>query len=169
MDIGGSIASADSSDSSFVNNSIGLIGDVSNAYSDNVSFNRGSISAYSAEELVIQQRGRRTPLKRAHNDLHQIQQKPIRHHKINSRVAKDLFRRLRQSSMQSPDTKYCHSQNNHSSDTNQEDILNNSNLINSSTSSTETSSCKRKSLLRTPVKRRLRFRRTTRKANLFQR
>lgn len=165
MENGGSNASVDSNDSGIVNISSSQIGDLSNAYSDNVSLNhRGSISVYSPEEQVIRQRGRRSPLKKALNDLHQIQQRPICH-KINNKTTKDLFRRLRQSSMQSPDTKQFQIENYSMRD----DSIDDSSLINSSTSSTEVSSCRRKSLLRTPVKRRLRFRRTTRRASLFQR
>lgn len=39
--------------------------------SDNISFNSSSISTYSAEEEIIQQRGRRSPKKKSLDDDHQ--------------------------------------------------------------------------------------------------
>lgn len=173
MEVGGINASADSNDNSFINITIinNQTGHESDVHSDNVSFsNRSSISVYSAEEQIIQQRGRRSALKNTLDDLHQIQQRPICKIKTRANNNRDLFRKLRQSSMQSPETiaiKYCQSQN--SFDLDKQHDLNDPFPLNSSSSSIETSICKRKSLLRTPVKRRLRFRQTPRRTSLFQR
>jgi len=133
-----------------------------NAYSDNISFNSSSISVYSAEEQIIQQRGRRSPRKISFNDHYQS----LQHHQPQqSQNNNDLFLSLKQTSMQSPDAKtiYYHSQNS----TNSLEDIDNGNASSrlSSTSSSNEYSCRKgrrnlnKSLLRTPVKRRLKLRR----------
>lgn len=107
-----------------------------NVQSDNSFNNRSSISVYSAEEQIIQQRGRRSPKKKSFNDLQQqfeqLQQHLQNHQKQHFVTSRDLFLKIKQISMRSPDAKKKYY-----------------NLA-------IEASGKRKSLLRTPVKRRLR-------------
>lgn len=133
------------------------------AYNDNISFNSSSISSYSAEEQIIQQRGRRSPQKTSYNDQyylqHQAQFQPV--------STRDMFLRLKQTSMRSPDSKNIQSDSyvsphNESVDSGRSS-LNQSSFLDQTTSPEK--SCRKskrnlnKSLLRTPVKRRLTLKR----------
>lgn len=134
-----------------------------NAYSnENTSFNSSLISAYSAEEEIIQQRGRKSPKKQSLIEQHQFQQQLSQH--INTR---EIFLMLKQSSMQSPG-KTSQNQDHHPI-SNSDNTLNGIPSCSASSSSISTitqhercSKGKRnlnKTLLRTPVKRRLKLRR----------
>jgi len=103
-------------------------------------------SSYSAEEQVIRQRGRRMPKKKILQELHQIGQSQQENlgKLISSR---DLFLKVKQNSMCSPESK---SKNSQSSPDHK--LIQNHALV----ARLRNESCKRKSLLRTPVKRRLR-------------
>lgn len=136
---------------------------------NNVSFNSSSLSSYSAEEEIIQQRGRRSPMKNSsNNNLHH----PLTQQQLNNYFNnRDLFLSIKEKSMQSPDSKTIDYNNISSIDSRNidlsQDIVETSQL--SSLSSAEgggetVASSKKskrnlnKSLLRTPVKRRLRIR-----------
>lgn len=134
--------------------------------SENISFNSSLISTYSAEEEIIQQRGRKSPIKQSLINQHQFQQQLPQF--INTR---EIFLKLKQSSMQSPEKASDH----------QNHLLVNSLTINNTPN--DTSSCSasssnstvvndnipkskrnlNKTLLRTPVKRRLKLRRDSSK------
>lgn len=106
-----------------INSSLNLSTDDA-VQSDNSFNNRSSSSAYSAEEEIIQQRGRRSPMKGNSGGSNSYNE-----HKINFPVPVDLFYKIKQTSMRSPEAKKF-------------------------LRKIEPSG-KRKSLLRTPVKRRL--------------
>lgn len=133
---------------------------------ENISFNSSLISTYSAEEEIIQQRGRKSPKKQSLIDQHQLQQQLP-----NTR---EIFLKLKQSSMQSPE-KVTNSQTNLllASITDNNNNNKNNGLphcsasnINSTVANDICSKSKRnlnKTLLRTPVKRRLKLRRDSSK------
>lgn len=113
--------------------------------SDNISFNGSLVSTYSAEEEIIQQRGRKSPKKQSIIDQHQLQQQLPQH--INTR---EIFLKIKQSSMQSPEKLPYNDTLTANGNSSNATVVNNNN------------SCKRnlnKSLLRTPIKRRLKLRR----------
>lgn len=127
---------------------------VPDPHSDNISFNP-NVSSYSAEEQVIQQRGRRSPIKRSLEELHQNEQ-PQQY--ISTR---EMFLAIKRKSMESPDAK---SMGNLSPNPYDPLLTIHNASVNDSVSSSEDSfrTGKRnlnKTLLRTPVKRRLKIRR----------
>lgn len=128
--------------------------DVPDPRSDNISFNH-NVSNYSAEEQVIQQRGRRSPIKRSLEELHQNEQ-PQQY--ISTR---EMFLAIKRKSMESPDSKSM----GNLSPSPYDPLLTIQNAsVSDSVSSSEDSfrNVKRnlnKTLLRTPVKRRLKIRR----------
>lgn len=137
-----------------------------NTYSDNVSFNSSLSSVYSAEEQIIKQRGRKSPKKRVYDEQYQLQQQQLPY-----TSTRDLFSML-QASFHSPNAKSVNSQKQRSPnnktiqyDLDTTDDSGRSGVI----SGSPQDSCRRssgknlgKSLLRTPVKRRLKLRRDSR-------
>lgn len=126
-------------------------------HSDNISFNNSSIivSAFSAEEQIIQQRGRRSPMKKFLEE---------RHHNEQSQQyisTGEMFLAIKRKSMESPDTK---SSRNLSPNPFDPLLTIHNSSVNSSISSND-DDCRRgkrnlnRTLLRTPVKRRLKIRR----------
>lgn len=141
--------------------------------SDNISFNSSSSSVYSAEELIIQQRGRRSPRKKCQNDQHNLSLlKPTTQQYLSSI---DSFVDIKRTSMRSPDAKEINSQHQQHLQSPQttsdlDSLVNDTSHYSSSSSpgnySASGGCCRRvskrnpnKSLIRTPVKRRLRLRR----------
>lgn len=125
----------------------GAINTSDNTQSDNSFNNRsGSVSVYSAEEQIIQQRGRRSPKKKSLNEQHlsELNFQHLQH----IPASRNLFLNIKQVCMRSPDPKQQQKFNQLNSSiesTSDGNICNTSNY-----------SVRRKSLLRTPVKRRLR-------------
>lgn len=132
----------------------------SQVYSDNISFNSSSISAYSAEEQIIQERSRRSPKKKRFDDLHELDQLQYQSQASQQLTnGADSFLKLKETSMRSPDEKSIK----FTPEKYASDIIGCTSFNSSISSSTgRPIRGKRnlnKTLLRTPVKRRLRLRR----------
>lgn len=117
--------------------------DFGTTFNNNLSLTNTDTS-FSAEEQIIQQRGRRMSKKKALHELFQVEQKQQQQHYTRLISSRELFMKIKQSSMNSPDSK---------SQQLQSSPRNNGNALQPTASD---SNVRRKSLLRTPVKRRLR-------------